>query len=118
GHELLWIDDPVEAFFLHIQGSGRVRLRDGSEVRVGFADHNGRPYRAIGRELIERGAIAAKDVDAQAIKEWLRANPSDARAVMHANPRYVFFRELPVVDDPPAATPNDRVAAAVRPGPP
>lgn len=118
GHELLWIDDPVEAFFLHIQGSGRVRLRDGSEVRVGFADHNGQPYRAIGRELIDRGAIAAKDVDAQAIKEWLRANPSEARPVMHANRRYVFFRELPVVEDPPMPVPADRVAAAARPGPP
>lgn len=118
GHELLWIDDPVEAFFLHIQGSGRVRLRDGSEVRVGFADHNGQPYRAIGRELIDRGAIEAKDVDAQAIKDWLRANPLEARSVMHTNRRYVFFRELPDIGSSATSAPADRVAAAARPGPP
>lgn len=118
GNELLWIDDSVEAFFLHIQGSGRVRLRDGSEVRVGFADHNGLPYRAIGRELIDRGAMAAKDVDAQAIKDWLRTNPAEARSVMHTNRRYVFFRELPDIDSPSTSVPADRVAAAARPGPP
>jgi len=92
---LLWLDDPIEAFFLHVQGSGRVRLPDGSIVRVGFADHNGHAYRAIGRVLIERGALAPDAVDAAAIRAWLRAHPGQAREVMHANPRYVFFRELP-----------------------
>ncbi len=92
---LLWIDDPIEAFFLHVQGSGRVRLPDGSTVRIGFADHNGHRYRSIGRELIERGAMQAEAVDAASIRAWLRANPTQARGIMQANPRYIFFRELP-----------------------
>lgn len=103
---LLWLDDPIEAFFLQVQGSGRVRLPDGSVVRVGFADHNGQPYRAIGRVLIERGALAPDTVDAAAIRAWLRANPSQARAVMHANPRYVFFRELPSTTTDSAGPPG------------
>lgn len=104
GQELAWLDDPVEAFFLHVQGSGRVRLRDGGELRVGFADHNGQPYRSIGRELIERGALAGGQVDAEAIKRWLRANPAEAAVVMRTNRRYVFFRELPAGEGgPPGA---------------
>jgi membrane-bound lytic murein transglycosylase A len=94
GRELLWVDDAVEAFFLQVQGSGRVRLRDGTTVRVGFAGDNGHPYRSIGRELIDRGAIAPADVTADAIKAWLRAHPAEAARVMQSNPRYVFFREL------------------------
>jgi len=103
---LLWLDDPIEAFFLQVQGSGRVRLPDGGIVRVGFADHNGHPYRAIGRVLIERGALAPGAVDAAAIRAWLRANPSQAREVMHANPRYIFFRELPSTMAPDAGPPG------------
>ncbi len=99
GHELAWIDDPVEAFFLQIQGSGRIRLHEGGTMRVGYAGDNGRPYLAIGRVLIERGAIPASEVDAASIKAWLRANPAQARSVMHANARYIFFRELPTVPD-------------------
>ena len=105
GRELVWLDDPVEAFFLHVQGSGRVRLRDGSMMRVGFADHNGQPYFAIGRELVAREALPAGAVHADAIKAWLRAHPEEAAAVMRRNPRYVFFRELPGggEDGPPGA---------------
>ncbi|MCM5571891.1 MltA domain-containing protein [Burkholderiaceae bacterium FT117] len=99
GLELVWLDDPVEAFFLQIQGSGRIRLRDGSTMRVGFADHNGQPYRAIGAELIARGALKREEVDAPAIKAWLRGHPAQAREVMLSNPRYVFFRELPTPAD-------------------
>jgi membrane-bound lytic murein transglycosylase A len=94
GHELVWIDDPVEAFFLHVQGSGRVQLDDGRWMRVGYAGHNGQRYRAIGSVLIQRGALRAGQVDAQAIRDWLHANPSLAREVMQSNPRYVFFREI------------------------
>lgn len=103
---LLWLDDPIEAFFLQVQGSGRVRLPDESIVRVGFADHNGHAYRAIGRVLIERGALAADAVDAAAIRAWLRANPSQSREVMHANPRYIFFRELPPATSGTAGPPG------------
>lgn len=92
---LLWLDDPIEAFFLQVQGSGRVRLPDGSIAHVGFADHNGHAYRAIGRVLIERGELAPEAVDAAAIRAWLRSHPAQAREVMQSNPRYIFFRELP-----------------------
>jgi membrane-bound lytic murein transglycosylase A len=95
GGELVWLDDPVDAFFLQVQGSGRIRLREGGTMRVGYAADNGQPYRAIGQVLIERGALAPANVDAGTIKAWLRANPREARSVMHANPRYIFFRELP-----------------------
>jgi membrane-bound lytic murein transglycosylase A len=90
-----WADDPVDLFFVEIQGSGRVALRDGSELRIGYADQNGHPYRAIGRTLIDRGALQAADVTAPAIKAWLRANGSAAPAVMNSNPSQVFFRVLP-----------------------
>ena len=95
GTELVWVDDPVEAFFLHVQGSGRVRLPDGTTMRVGYAANNGQPYRSIGRVLVERGALNAATVDTAAIKRWLGENPEQAREVMQANPRFIFFRELP-----------------------
>ncbi len=91
---IVFIDDPVEAFFLHVQGSARVKLRDGSWLRVGYAGHNGHTYRAIGRVLVERGALSREEVTAPSIKAWLRANPGAATEVMHSNPRYVFFRTL------------------------
>lgn len=95
GRELVWIDDPVEAFFLQIQGSGRVALDDGGVMRVGFAGHNGHSYHAIGRTLIERGALTRAQLSADAIKRWLREHPAQAGEVMRANPRVIFFRELP-----------------------
>ncbi len=99
GQELLWLDDPVDAFFLQIQGSGRVRLRDGRVIRIGYAEHNGQPYRAIGRVLIDRGALRADEVNADSIKAWLREHPDAAVDVMRSNPRYIFFRELPPLPD-------------------
>jgi membrane-bound lytic murein transglycosylase A len=106
GRELLWVDDRVDAFFLEIQGSGRVRLRDGSTVRVGYADQNGHPYRAIGRSLIDRGALRAEEVSAPAIRRWLRENPAQAAEVMRTNPSVVFFRELPAPPPPPPGEPE------------
>jgi membrane-bound lytic murein transglycosylase A len=91
---LAWVDDPIAAFFLHIQGSGRILLAEGGELRVGFAAQNGHPYVAIGRELIRRGAIARERVSLQTIRAWLRANPDQADAVMAVNASYVFFRRL------------------------
>lgn len=92
GSELLWVDDPIDAFFLHVQGSGRVLLPDGRIVAVGFTDHNGRPYKSIGRRLIEAGELEREDVNLFSIRRWLREHPDSAATLLHHNPRYVFFR--------------------------
>ncbi|MFD1624690.1 murein transglycosylase A [Azospirillum griseum] len=94
GLELLWVKDPIAAFFLHIQGSGRVRMADGSEVRVNYAGQNGHKYVAIGKELIERGALKKEEVSLQTIRAWLKANPDQAQALMNKNPSYVFFQTV------------------------
>jgi len=94
GLEIAWVEDPVDAFFLHIQGSGRVSLPDGGTIRVGYAAQNGHPYLAIGRPLIDRGAIPADRVSMQSIRAWLAANPAEADRVMWLNASYVFFREI------------------------
>lgn len=93
GHELLWVDDPVDAFFLHVQGSGRVRLPDGETVRVAYADQNGHPYVPLGRVLVERGLLTREQATAPGIKAWLRAEPARAAELMRENPSYVFFTE-------------------------
>jgi membrane-bound lytic murein transglycosylase A len=95
GREILWVDDPIELFFLHIQGSGRVRLPGGETVRVGFAEHNGHPYRSIGRILVERGELSADKASMQGIKQWAAKNPNRLAPLLQQNPAYVFFRELP-----------------------
>ena len=95
GREVLWVDDLMDAFFLEIQGSGRVELPDGSRVRVGYADQNGHPYRAIGRVLVESGELDVEQASMQGIRAWARAHPDKLRALLHANPSVVFFRELP-----------------------
>jgi len=94
GKPLLWVADPIEFFFLQIQGSGRVQLPDGSQVRIGYADQNGHPYRSIGRVLIERGDLKAEEASMQGIQAWGRRNPERLRALLNENPSYVFFREL------------------------
>ena len=91
---LAWLDDPIAAFFLHIQGSGRIVLAEGGELRVGFAGQNGHPYVAIGRELIRRGAIARERISLQTIRDWLKRNPDQAAEVMAVNRSYVFFHVL------------------------
>ena len=93
GLELAWAADPVDLFFLQIQGSGRLRLPDGSVMRIGYAAQNGRDYVAIGRLLRERGIIALP-ISMQRIREWIQANPDAGRALMRENPSYVFFQEL------------------------
>ena len=93
--ELAWLAEPSDAFFLHIQGSGRVLLEDGGVLRLGYAGQNGHPYVAIGRLLIESGAIAREAMSMQAILAWMRQEgPEAANALMRANPSYIFFREL------------------------
>lgn len=92
---LLWVDDPVEFFFLQVQGSGRVKLPDGSLVRLAYADQNGYPYQSIGRLLVARGEMKAEEASMQGIQAWGRANPAKLADLLNANPSYVFFRELP-----------------------
>ena len=91
---LAWVDDPVDLFFMQVQGSGVLALDDGSRLRLGYAGGNGRPYVAIGRVLVDRGAMPLEAVSMQSIRAWLAANPGEADAVMNANPSYVFFREI------------------------
>ncbi|MFA7291070.1 MAG: murein transglycosylase A [Rhodocyclaceae bacterium] len=104
---LLWVEDPIELFFLQIQGSGRVRLPSGDLVRVGYADQNGHPYQSIGRVLIERGELKSGEASMQGIQAWARANPKKLDELLNTNPSYVFFRELPSKfgpeDGPPGA---------------
>jgi membrane-bound lytic murein transglycosylase A len=97
--ELLWVDDPVAKFFLQIQGSGRVKLPNGSVQRVGYADQNGRIYRPIGRDLVQAGEIGKEQVSLQTIRAWLEAHPERADELMWKNPSYVFFRTLPDLAD-------------------
>ena len=91
--ELIWVDDAVDAFFLHIQGSGRVQMADGTVTRVGYAGKNGQPYVAIGRELVARGVMKPEQVSMQSLRAWLKANPREAEGLMNANRSYVFFTE-------------------------
>ncbi|GAB1394686.1 murein transglycosylase A [Rhodocyclaceae bacterium] len=101
---LLWLDDPIDFFFLQIQGSGQVTLDDGSRVRIGYADQNGHPYRSIGKWLIEQGELKSHEASMQGIKAWAAANPRRLQELLNANPSLVFFRELPVSGDgPPGA---------------
>jgi membrane-bound lytic murein transglycosylase A len=92
--ELLYLADPIDSFFLAIQGSGRIKLPDGTITRVGYDAQNGHAYFAIGRELVRRGIMPADQVSMQSIRSWLAANPREAPAVMATNPSYIFFREL------------------------
>jgi membrane-bound lytic murein transglycosylase A len=114
GKPVVWVDDATEAFFLEVQGSGRVVLDDGRILRVGFAAQNGHPYVPIGRTLIERGALTRESVSMQSIKAWLAANPAEAAAIRNSNPSYVFFRLLegdgPLGSEGVALTPGRSLA--------
>ncbi|MDO5103714.1 MAG: MltA domain-containing protein [Lautropia sp.] len=112
---IAWADDPVDAFFLEIQGSGRLQLRDGSMIRIGYADQNGHPYQAIGNTLVRRGALKKEEVTAPAIQAWLRAHPEEGRKVMQTNPGVVFFRELPDSPDDPGAGPLGAMSVPLTP---
>ncbi|RMH15231.1 MAG: transglycosylase [Acidobacteria bacterium] len=98
GRELAWARDRVDLFFLEIQGSGTLRLRDGRLMRIGYAGSNGHPYRSIGRLLAEEGAIPRQKVSMQSIRAWLAAHPEEVERVLDHNPSTVFFRRL---DGPP-----------------
>jgi membrane-bound lytic murein transglycosylase A len=113
GLEIAWVDDPVELFFLQIQGSGRIRLPDGGVIRVGYGGANGHPYRSIGSELVRLGVYEAHQVSAEVIKNWVRRNPEAGEALLHHNPSYVFFRRVDQVppDRGPLGAMNRSVTA-------
>jgi membrane-bound lytic murein transglycosylase A len=116
GNELFWVDDPVELFILQVQGSGRVRLPDGSEVAVGYADQNGYPYHSLGRRLIELGELTREEVTLTSIRDWLAAHPEETDALLNSNPSYIFFTQRDAALDGPlgslgvALTPERSVA--------
>ena len=100
---IAWTSDPIELFFLQIQGSGQVRLENGERVRIGFADQNGHPYRSLGRYLIDRGELPLEQTSMQGIKTWAAANPGKLQDALNSNPSYVFFREVPLSNGPVGA---------------
>jgi membrane-bound lytic murein transglycosylase A len=104
GQELFWVADPVELFFLHVQGSGRILFEDGSRVMVNYADQNGHPYRSIGQWLLDHSIMTRDQMSMQNIRAWARKNPDQVNELLSQNPSYVFFRDLgEEIDSPPGA---------------
>jgi membrane-bound lytic murein transglycosylase A len=94
GLEIAWLDDPIDVYFLQIQGSGRIRMTDGTVVRLGYAGANGHAYRSIGQEMVRRGTHSMDQVSAQEIASYVRRNPGPGRELLHSNPSFVFFRKI------------------------
>lgn len=94
GLELAWLDDPVDVYFLQVQGSGRIRMTDGSVIRVGYAGRNGHAYKSVGKEMIRRGTHTLDQVSAPEIANFVRSNPATGRELLDTNPSYVFFRKI------------------------
>ncbi|MGE5161882.1 MAG: murein transglycosylase A [Betaproteobacteria bacterium] len=113
GQELLWVDDPIDAFFLQVQGSGRVTLDDGGVVRLAYGDSNGHPYRSIGRWLVDRGELTIDQASMQGIKAWAALNPRRLDQLLEQNPSFVFFREAPLGD--PATGPRGALNVPLTP---
>jgi membrane-bound lytic murein transglycosylase A len=99
GLEIVWLKHWEDAFFIHIQGSGRVKLDSGEVIRLSYAAKTGRPYTAIGGVLIKRGILNAKTNSMQSIRAWMSGHPAEARELMWQNESFVFFREVPVTDE-------------------
>ncbi len=116
GAELVYLDDPVEAFFLQVQGSGRIMMEDGSVMRVGFDGSNGHPYRSIGRWLIEQGELTHGQVTMQGIKAWGRARPQRIDELLNMNPRFIFFKEMPASEHAAADGPTGALGARLTAG--
>jgi len=111
---LVWLDNPHDAFFVQVQGSGIVHLKEGGIMRVGYAAQNGHPYYAIGRELVKRGIYKKEDVSMDSIRSWMLQNPDKAEELMNTNPSYVFFTEMP--DDGTGAGPQGGEGVKLTPG--
>ncbi|MGH7810293.1 MAG: murein transglycosylase A [Candidatus Binatia bacterium] len=95
GLEIAWVEDPVELFFLHIQGSGVIQLPDGNKLLVGYAGQNGRPYRSIGRMLIDSGKISREEMSMQRLRQYLNDHPQERNEILSHNESYIFFRVNP-----------------------
>ena len=98
GLEICWLSSWIDAFFLHVQGSGRVTLQDGSMIRLSYAAKSGLPYQAIGGILVERGILTRQTMSMQSLRQWMQQHPAEAHELMWKNPSYIFFRELEMVD--------------------
>ena len=111
---LAWVDDPIDAFLLHVQGSGRVMLRDGGILRIGYAGNNGHSYVSIGRALVKKGELLAGRSGWVQIRRWLEDNPGKTNFLLAVNPRYIFFREIandgPIGAQGVALTPRRSIA--------
>ncbi|MGC3962706.1 MAG: murein transglycosylase A [Rhodocyclaceae bacterium] len=103
---LMWTDEPIDFFFLQVQGSGQVQLADGNRVRLAYADQNGYPYQSIGRWLVQKGELKLEEASMQGIKGWATANPSRLNELLDANPSYVFFREEAATGSGPRGSQN------------
>jgi membrane-bound lytic murein transglycosylase A len=114
GREIVWVEDAVAAFFLEVQGSGRVVLNDGTTIRIAYADQNGQPYRSIGRYLVDLKEMTADQASAQSIRLWIDSHPQRLREVLNANPSVVFFREERLAD--PEAGPVGALGVPLTPG--
>jgi membrane-bound lytic murein transglycosylase A len=114
GRELLWVDDPIDAFFLQVQGSGRVQLDDGRMTRLGYGENNGHPYRSIGRWLVDQGELTIDHASMQGIKQWAASHPQRLKQLLDQNPSFVFFRELPLGD--PKLGPKGALGVPLTPG--
>lgn len=114
GKEIVWVDNAIDAFFLQIQGSGRVTLPDGQTIRLGYADQNGHPYRSIGKFLVDGGYLSVEQATTQGLRQWLATNPERMQQVLDANPSFVFFREDKILD--PSQGPKGALGVALTPG--
>lgn len=113
GLEIAWLADPVDLFFMQVQGSGRIVLPNGDRLRVGYGGKNGRNYSSVGQMLVSRGILSASDVSADEIRAWVRRNPLDGQRLLWRNESYVFFREL--ADLPADAGPLGAMSRSVTP---
>ncbi|MGH8218693.1 MAG: murein transglycosylase A [Steroidobacteraceae bacterium] len=114
GDEIVWVDDAIDAFFLEVQGSGRVRLRTGETIRLHYADQNGYPYRSIGRYLIDRGELRRGEATMPAIRAWARSHPQRLKELLDSDPSVVFFDEEPLGD--PGLGPKGSLGVPLTPG--
>lgn len=112
--EFVWLTDPADAFFIAIQGSAAIRLPDGTRLRIGYDGKTGHPYTAIGKVLVDMGALTAEAATMQDIRAWLAAHPDKAGAVMARNRSYVFFRATDAADDDPG--PQGAASVPLTPG--